>query len=195
MKYKILFISLIIILLTCSCKNDTLENIVVKETGQASMKEETNAIPKEEPIMTPSSKENMPKVKPKASSQVKETSKTEVTIDETKPKVDNSVDEASLDYPIHKGRIDCKDESSCQDISLPLQFKYKDLISNAIYIEVLSKNSQVLGYFIEYIFTEYQYESDDECKIAGESIKSDLKDKITSYECTDDNTLKLVTSY
>ena len=195
MKYKILFISLIIILLTCSCKNDTLENIVVKETGQASMKEETNVIPKEEAIVANPSKENIPKVKPKVSSQVKETSKTEVTIDETKPKVDNSVDETSLDYPIHKGIIDCNDDSSCQDISLPLQFKYKDLISNAIYIEVLSKNSQVLGYFIEYIFNEHQYEDNNECKIAGESIKGDLKDKITSFECTDNNTLKLVTSY
>ena len=195
MKYKILFISLIIIFLTCSCKNDTLKDIVVKEKEQVSIKEETNTIPKEEPIAAPSSKVNIPKVKSNASNQTKETSKAEVTIEKTKPIIDNSPDEASIDYPIHKGRIDCQDEASCQEISLPLQFKYKDLISNVFYLEVLSKNNQVLGYFIEYVFTEHQYENSDECHNFGDSIKKDLDNKIISYECTDDNTLKLVASY
>ena len=60
---------------------------------------------------------------------------------------------------------------------------------------MLSKNNQVLGYFIEYIFKEYQYNDSDSCETIGSNIKKDLNEKVASYECTEDNTLKIITNY
>lgn len=132
--------------------------------------------------------------------------KPEVIIDKPKPIIEeptiptiqepvDSVDEESLDYQIHKGRIDCQDEASCMDKSIPIQFKYKQSISNVFYLEVISKKDNVLGYFIEYNFKEYKYQNNKECNLIGKEIKDTLSDRVVSYECTDDGILKIKTDY
>lgn len=105
-----------------------------------------------------------------------------------------SIDTTHPDYYIHKGKKDCTDSSGCMDISLPIQFKYKKNISNTFYIEVKSKDGTVLGYFIEYVFKEYAYSSDEECNQIGNEIKSKLSDRVTSYSCNS-GTLKINTNY
>ena len=105
-----------------------------------------------------------------------------------------SIDTTHPDYYIHKGKKDCTDSSSCMDISLPIQFKYKKNISNTFYVEVKSKDGTVLGYFIEYVFKEYTYSSDEECNQIGNEIKSKLSDRVTSYSCNS-GTLKINTNY
>ena len=47
-------------------------------------------------------------------------------------------------------------------------------IDNTFYVEVKAKNGTVLGYFIEYVFKEYKYDSDEECNQIGNEIKSKL---------------------
>lgn len=193
MKYKMLFISLIIIFFTCSCEKDDLKDIVVKEKEQINIIPEeiiTENVPNEESI-----NQSLKPIESKPVIEEKEIYKTEVTVEETSSANDNSVDESSIDYPIHKGKIDCETESSCIEKSLPIQFKYHDVISNVFYLEVLSKSNQVLGYFIEYVLIDYQYETEEACQTIGTNIKNDLNDKIISYECTEDNILKLATSY
>ena len=108
---------------------------------------------------------------------------------------DDTVDEESLDYPIHKGRIDCQDEASCMDKSIPIQFKFKQAISNVFYLEVISKNDNVLGYFIEYNFKEPKYQNNEECNLIGKDIQDTLSDRVISYECSDDGILKINTDY
>lgn len=108
---------------------------------------------------------------------------------------DDIVDIESVDYPIHKGRIDCYSEAACMDISIPIQFKYKKSIANVFYLEVLSKKSNILGYFIEYNFKENQYSSYEECHSIGSEIKNTLSDRVISYECSSDGTLKIKTDY
>ena len=80
------------------------------------------------------------------------------------------------------------------DISLPIQFKYKKNISNTFYVEVRATDGTVLGYFIEYVFKEYTYSSDEECNQIGNEIKSKLSDRVTSYSCNS-GTLKINTNY
>ena len=105
-----------------------------------------------------------------------------------------SIDTTHPDYYIHKGKKDCTDSSSCMDISLPIQFKYKKNISNTFYVEVKSKDGTVLGYFIEYVFKEYTYSSDEECNQVGNEIKSTLSDRVTGFSCNSGN-LKIITNY
>ena len=105
-----------------------------------------------------------------------------------------SIDTSHPDYSIHKGKKDCTDSSGCMDISLPIQFKYKKNISNTFYVEVRAKDGTVLGYFIEYVFKEYIYSSNEECNQNGNEIKSNLSDRVTSYSCNS-GTLKINTNY
>ena len=105
-----------------------------------------------------------------------------------------SIDTTHTVYYIHKGKKDCTDSSGCMDISLPIQFKYKKNISNTFYVEVRAKDGTVLGYFIEYVFKEYTYSSDEECNQIGNEIKSKLSDRVTSYSCNS-GTLKISTNY
>ena len=67
---------------------------------------------------------------------------------------DNSVDPDSLDYPVHKGRVDCSDLNDCMNKSLPVQYEFKKSITNSFYLEVIAKSGKSLGYFIEYVFKE-----------------------------------------
>ncbi len=117
------------------------------------------------------------------------------TIEQSNQTPVDPVDENSIDYPIHKGRIDCETEAKCMDKSIPLQFKYKALITNVFYLEVISQKENVLGYFIQYNFKENTYSTKEECETIGSNIKEELNDKITSYECSDNNTLKINSNY
>ena len=130
----------------------------------------------------------------------------EIIIDKPNPIIDvpdipiieesvDSVDEESIDYHIHKGRIDCQDEASCMDKSIPIQFKYKQAISNVFYLEVISKKDNVLGYFIEYNFKESKYQNNEECNLIGKDIEDTLSDRVVSYECSDDGILTINTDY
>ncbi len=191
MKIKILFISCLILLMLGACQDNSLKDLKIHEYVYEKKETKTKS-PKKEP----KEKETTTKIittKKNVTTTKKTTKpKNEVTITTDVP--DDSVDEESIDYPIHKGRIDCSDLQSCQELSLPMQFKYKDVIANAMYLEVISKNNHILGYFIEYFFNSPNYETNDECINVGKALKQDLNDKITSYTCID-NTLSIIANY
>ena len=107
---------------------------------------------------------------------------------------DNSVDTTSIDYKVHKGRIDCTSVAKCQSEALDFQFKYKKSVLNSWQVEVISKSGKTLGYFNEFVFKEYTYSSDAECNKIGSEIKSKLSDRIKSYSCNN-GTLKIKTDY
>ena len=129
--------------------------------------------------------------------QPKEQVITETTEDPPKVEVveDNSVDTNSIDYRIHKGRIDCGSAEACMNISIPIQLKYKKSISNVNYIEVIAKSNKTLGYFIDYVFVEYNYGSVDKCNEIGEGIKAQLSDRVTGYTCSPEGILKINKDY
>lgn len=115
---------------------------------------------------------------------------------EEKPQkiVDNSVDTSSLDYNEHKGRIDCGTPDECMSIALPIQFRFKQSMTNSFFIEVMSNSGNSLGYFIEYVFKENTYSSNEECEKIGSEIKQTLSDRVISYQCNG-STLKINTDY
>ena len=161
--------------------NESITKIDKSKSSEEPIEESTQIIEENESVSEPTSKiaDNNP-----------------ITIVESSVEAEtDTVDESSMDYPIHKGRIDCETESNCMDKSIPLQFKYKNLITNVFYIEVISKNENVLGYFIQYNFKENKYSTKEECETIGSNIKEDLIDKITNYECLEDNILKINTNY
>ena len=199
MKRKTLLLCYFIIIMLCACsKENDLKNLTVREKNDPLINRQTNI--EKEPI-----EDNQQELKNQQHEKeiVKEDeSKTEtkptISISEEKPsephEEDDSVDETSIDYKIHKGRIDCLDESSCMDISLPIQFAFKDNISNAFYLEVISKSDKLLGYFIEYVFIDKTYSNNEECIEHGDKIYETLSSRIISYECID-NTLKINPDY
>lgn len=188
MKIKILLICYLIILLTSACQKDNLKDITIneiRETTKTTTKKEIETTTKlETPTTSKKIIKTTKKVEPKTN---------QVIIEETVE--EDAIDENHPDYPIHKGRIDCQTESECMELSLPIQFKYKKNIANTFYTAIISKQNKVLGYFIEYIFTENQYEMMEECRQTGESIKETLSDRITNYECNEENILKINTDY
>lgn len=125
---------------------------------------------------------------PIVNQQVDETPKNEIV-------VDDSVDPNGFDYHIHKGRIDCSSADGCMDISIPIQLKYKKIISNVNYIEVIAKSDKTLGYFIDYVFVEYNYGSIDKCNEIGNSIKAKLSDRVTGFTCSPEGILKINKDY
>ena len=129
--------------------------------------------------------------------QPKEQVITEATEEPPKVEVveDNSVDTNSMDYRIHKGRIDCGSAEPCMNISIPIQLKYKKSISNVNYIEVIAKSDKTLGYFIDYVFVEYNYGSVDKCNEIGGEIKAQLSDRVTGYTCSPEGILKINKDY
>ena len=107
------------------------------------------------------------------------------TTKETTKENDNSVNKNSLDYSTHKGRIDnCDSSSSCMGKAISFYLKYKKNISNYYVIDVIANNGNVLGYFIEYVFKEANYDTESECNSVGNNIKSELSDRITGYKCS-----------
>lgn len=108
---------------------------------------------------------------------------------------DNSVDIYHLDYPTHKGRIDCTDYNVCMEESLDFYFKYKKSVLNVYYVEVKSNSGKTLGYFTEYVFKDVTYYDYDECQRKGNEIKNILSDRVTNYMCSSSGTLTIITDY
>lgn len=186
MKIKILFICCLIISLTSGCQENNLKNITINEIREKTpTKKEVETTTKSEPTTTTK--------KTVKTTKTAEPQTNQVIIEETVE--EDTIDENHPDYQIHKGRIDCQTESECMELSLPIQFKYKKNIANTFYTAVISQKDKVLGYFIEYVFTNYQYETMEECQQDGESIKEALSDRITNYECDEANILKISTDY
>lgn len=111
---------------------------------------------------------------------------------------DNSVDTNNMDYPIHKGRIDCNNLDDCMNKSLPLQFKYKKIIAKTYYVDVIAKNDNTLGYFIQIFFKEANYGDNESCEKIGldlqKDIKETFKERNINYQCENGN-LKVITDY
>ena len=140
-------------------------------------------LPKEEEVIEENKED-------KTENKIEENKEEEVVKEE-----DNSINTSHLDYPIHKGRIDCTDYSVCMNETLDFYFKYKKSVSNVFYVEVKSNSGKTLGYFNEYVFKEGTYSDYDECQRKGNEIKSILSDRVTGYQCDSSNKLKINTDY
>ena len=115
--------------------------------------------------------------------------KSKKNIDEKKEEIeknddDKIVDETDASYKIHKGRIDCTEIDKCMDISDLIKNDYNYLIQDIIYVPVLNKNKKSLGYFINYLFHDYKFDTYQECNSIGIKLKELLSD--INYNCTDD---------
>lgn len=172
--------------------NDEKESDLVDQPKNESSNNQTNTYKENKQVEEQIHSENNYKEEIINTQIIEETKQEEQTI---QPEViDNSVDTNSLDYNEHKGRIDCFSSDECMNISLPMQFKFKKSITNSQYITVMSKSGNVLGYFIEYMFKENTYSSNEECESIGREIKQTLSDKVISYQCNG-STLKINTDY
>lgn len=111
---------------------------------------------------------------------------------------DNSVNTHHFDYHIHKGYIECHSRDECDAIAFPKLFQFNGIIAYPNYIDVMSNSNNSLGYFIEYVFNEVHYLSQNECQQKGNEVKNSLSNKVTSYKCQPiDNgfNLKIYTNY
>ena len=116
------------------------------------------------------------------------------------PTVDgNAVNKNTIDYSTHKGRTDnCNSSSSCTEKGLNFYLKYKRVIANYFVLDVTANNGNILGYFIEYVFKEGEYDTEVECNSVGSSIKSELSDRVTGFRCSSRNNkfyLNITTDY
>ena len=116
------------------------------------------------------------------------------------PTVDgNAVNKNTIDYTTHKGRTDnCNSNSSCTEKGLNFYLRYKKVVANYFVLDVTANNGNILGYFIEYVFKEGEYDTEAECNSIGSSIKSELSDRVTGFRCSSRNNkyyLNITTDY
>lgn len=102
----------------------------------------------------------------------------------------NEIDIDDADYKIHKGRIDCLNTSDCFQKAKKVQDELVNSIQDIMYLDVKNKRHQILGYFINYIFKDYQYDDYETCVSKGEYLKQILTDREVDYHC-DDKVLKI----
>ena len=196
---KIIVTSLLVIILTSACeKNKPFEKTLtideqIIETDTIDTNDNEQFVSE---IVIPKSNETKKETN-KLESHEEKIDKPQYVIESSIDKENSidEVDEESIDYNIHKGRIDCKNEAECMNKSIPIQFKYKKSIANVYYLEVISKNNNILGYFIEYIFKENKYDTYEECNNIGIEIQDILSDRVESFECTGNGILKISTDY
>lgn len=108
-----------------------------------------------------------------------------VSKEEKRIEEDNIIDEDSIDYKIHKGRIDCINTSLCNDMTKEIEKEFAGSIKDIDYIAVKNKNNQILGYFINYLFKDYDYYDYETCISKGEYLKQMLTNRDVSYKCND----------
>lgn len=101
----------------------------------------------------------------------------------------NLVNKNTIDYSFHKGRTEksCNSNTSCTNQAIAFYIKNKKVIDYYSVLDVTANNGNVLGYFIEYVFKEGEYETDNECNSIGSSIKSELSDRVIGYRCSNRN--------
>lgn len=117
---------------------------------------------------------------------------------DTQAEIVETVDKSSIDYSIHKGRIDCSSAEKCDEKGLPIYFQFKKAIRNLFYVEVMSNKNNSMGYFIEYVFQLSIFSTNEECQSYGTNIKNTLSDRVIGYTCTlkeNNYELKVYTDY
>lgn len=210
---KKVIISICIILLLTSCKEETIndntlgeltKNIMLqKETGKSNkedipkdeaieednLKKETTIEENKETVLKP--KENIIK-NDVVNEKVIETKDNENN--ETTEVKDNKISEADKttdDYDIHKGIIDCITIDECIELSLPIQYELKNFIDNIFYLQVKDNKQNPIGYYIEYHLKDYKYDDYDTCLKKSEYLKEKLSDRINNYNCTEEGILAI----
>ena len=101
----------------------------------------------------------------------------------------NLVNKNTIDYSFHKGRTEksCNSNTSCTNQAIAFYIKNKKVIDYYSVLDVTANNGNVLGYFIEYVFKEGEYNNENDCNSVGSSIKSELSDRVTGYRCSNRN--------
>ena len=210
---KKVIISICIILLLTSCKEETIndntlgeltKNIMLqKETGKSNkedipkdeaieednLKKETTIEENKETVLKP--KENIIKndvVKEKVI-ETKDNENNETT--EVKDNKISEADKTTDDYDIHKGIIDCITIDECIELSLPIQYELKNFIDNIFYLQVKDNKQNPIGYYIEYHLKDYKYDDYDTCLKKSEYLKEKLSDRINNYNCTEEGILAI----
>ena len=210
---KKVIISICIILLLTSCKDETINDNTIseltknimfqKETGiknedekqnttileEDNSKKETTIEENKETVLKP--KENIIKndvVKEKVI-ETKDNENNETT--EVKDNEISETDKTTDDYDIHKGKIDCITIDECMELSLPIQYELKNSIDNIFYLQVKDNKQNPIGYYIEYHLKDYKYDDYDTCLKKSEYLKEKLSDRINNYNCTEEGILAI----
>ncbi len=187
MNIKITLLNMIVLVSLSACHKETFNDLKINEKYQ----NETPQIEVQQVIEEDTKTESNPTEETAIITPPQVITQTDLTIETERA---DEIDDSSLDYQIHKGRIDCLNEKACLERSMPIQFEFKDIITNTFYLEVHAKNDEVLGYFIEYVFRTNTYDTEEECENVGRAIKETLNDRVTAYTCQT-NTLSIITDY
>lgn len=107
----------------------------------------------------------------------------------------DKIDINDKNYQIHHGKIECLNTTECMEKTLPIQLKYNNLISDVTYLDILTNNHQVVGYFIKYTFKQTKFESYEKCITTIDEIKETLNDKISTITCSENGELTIKADY
>ena len=101
----------------------------------------------------------------------------------------NMINKNTIDYSFHKGRTEksCNTHESCTNQGISFYSRYKKVVDYFSVLDVTTNNGNVIGYFIEYVFKEAEYDTGDSCNSIGASIKSELSDRVTGFKCSNRN--------
>lgn len=101
----------------------------------------------------------------------------------------NLVNKNTIDYSFHKGRTEkqCNSESSCRNQAIDFYTRNKKVVASFSILDVITNNGNILGYFIEYVFKEGEFDTEGDCNNIGVSIKNELSDRVVGFKCSNRN--------
>lgn len=82
--------------------------------------------------------------------------------------------------------IDCRNIPECIKKDFLIKEKFKDIIDNITYEDVIGEDNQLLGYSANYEFKKYKYQDKEECNEMGKLLKEMINDHRINFNCTDD---------
>lgn len=103
-----------------------------------------------------------------------------------------SVTDETINNYDNNNKIDCENIDDCMSISLPIQYELKNSIDSVFYLEINDNKNELLGYYIDYSFKDYQYKDYDTCTKKGAYLMDNLADRIDKYECSSEGLLTII---
>ena len=107
---------------------------------------------------------------------------------------EDNVDDLAKDNEIKNTNIDCKNIPECIEKDFLIKEKFKDIIKNITYVDVIGEDNQLLGYSANYEFKKYKYQDKEECTEIGKLLKETINNHKIDFYCSNDGFFEVTKS-
>ena len=107
---------------------------------------------------------------------------------------EDNVDNLAKDNKLKDMNIDCKNIPECIEKDFLIKEKFKDIIKNITYVDVIGEDNQLLGYSANYEFKKYKFQDKEECTEIGKLLKETINNHEIDFYCSNDGFFEVTKS-